>query len=374
VCWSAVKGLTLSDLVRARDFQARHTLMALRAGEPYRIARALTVAAVHSATGGGRTQARTAELLDATTAIAKRLDNPYSIAFALSVGGVAAYLEGRWRVARDLSASSAVLFRERCRGVAWELANAHYYSMLSLFYLGEVNQLGEALPSLLKEAEDRGDLHALTSMRTRFAYLLQLANDEPQAAREDLRAAIAIWPGDTFRLQHWYEMNGQAECLLYAAEPKAALRLVRDRWPLLERSLLLHTQSTLISSLSFRARAAIATGAGDPEAVALAEKDARRIESERMPWGNALAKLLRAGVASVSGKKNAALDFLAAAERDFAAADMALHATVARRRRGELLGGTEGGDLLRDADEWMATQSIRNPERMAAMLAPGKWS
>jgi serine/threonine protein kinase len=372
VCWSAAKGLILSDLIRGFDFHARHALLALRAGEPYRVARALTIEAANSGQGGGRTRGRTSQMLEEAMAIAKRIDHPHAIGFALSVAGVTAYLEGRWKDAREFTQRAESVLRERCRGVAWDLDNTHYYALLVLFFLGELKQLGEALPGLLKEAQDRGDLYAVTSMRTRLSYLVRLANDEPARAREELREAIAIWPADVFRLQHWYEMIGQVESLLYAGEGPSAWGVVRERWPLLERSFILRAQSIRIQSLSFRARAAIA--ADDPEAAALAEKDAGRIERERMPWGNALAKLLRAGVASVREEKTEAIAYLEAAERDLVAADMALHATVARRRRGQLAGGTDGAALVAAANEWMAAQSIRNPERMAAMLAPGKWS
>ena len=54
--------------------------------------------------------------------------------------------------------------------------------------------------------------------------------------------------------------------------------------------------------------------------------------------------------------------------------DMALHAACARRRLGELTGGDEGRTLIAAANEWMRGQEIKNPERMAAVIAPGKWS
>jgi hypothetical protein len=52
---------------------------------------------------------------------------------------------------------------------------------------------------------------------------------------------------------------------------------------------------------------------------------------------------------------------------------MALFAAAARRCRGELLGGEAGRALVAEADAWMAAQSIRDPDRMARMLAPGAW-
>jgi len=50
--------------------------------------------------------------------------------------------------------------------------------------------------------------------------------------------------------------------------------------------------------------------------------------------------------------------------------EMALFAATARRRRGEIIGGEEGRSLVRASVACMIEQRIRNPERMAGMLAP----
>ena len=89
--------------------------------------------------------------------------------------GTMARLEG----ARD---RSAVLLQERCRGVAWELDNVHYYSLLALFNLGELRLLAETLPVVVKDARDRGDLYQVTSIRTRLEYVTRLMRDEPDRA------------------------------------------------------------------------------------------------------------------------------------------------------------------------------------------------
>jgi hypothetical protein len=128
----------------------------------------------------------------------------------------------------------------------------------------------------------------------------------------------------------------------------------------------------LILTLYRRALSALAAVKSDGDAVLLreAQRDARRIERERMPWGDALAHLVRAGIARFRGDRTAALQHLSAGEAGLEVARMSLYAAAARRRRGELAGGAEGRALMEAADAWMTGQLVRNPIRMAAMLVP----
>ena len=60
-------------MVRGADFQARHLLLALRAGEPYRVARALALEAGYSATAGTRSRKRSEQSGRAAAALAARV-------------------------------------------------------------------------------------------------------------------------------------------------------------------------------------------------------------------------------------------------------------------------------------------------------------
>jgi hypothetical protein len=81
--------------------------------------------------------------------------------------------------------------------------------------------------------------------------------------------------------------------------------------------------------------------------------------------------LLEAGVQAVEGDRTAADARLQDALARFERADMKLYAAVTRRRIGALRGGEGGRDILRQADDWMAGQDIRNAASITRMLAPG---
>lgn len=143
--------------------------------------------------------------------------------------------------------------------------------------------------------------------------------------------------------------------------------------------MLMRVQYIRIESLYHRAAAALGVAAGDVTVnrrnalLKIAEADARSIQREHMAWSNPLALLLHAAVAAARKNRQAAADLLRDAEAGFDAADMGLYAAAVRRRRGELMPGEDGARLIEAADAWMLRQKVRNPARMTAMVAPGKW-
>jgi hypothetical protein len=134
-------------------------------------------------------------------------------------------------------------------------------------------------------------------------------------------------------------------------------------------------QSVRTLALFLRARVRLASAeGGERERAALlsgAAGDARAIEREKMAWATPHATLIRAGVAHVRGDTEAAQALLREAAAGFDAVDMALHAAAARRCLGKLTGGDEGARLIDRAEAWMRSETVKNPARMTAMLAPG---
>jgi len=375
-CWSVATALGVVDTIRGADFQGRHLLLALEAGDRYRIARALAVEAVYAAVEGAHHRERYERLIGQADRLANEVGHPQAIALVAMVRGASEFLQGRWKVARDLLNRAEPLLREKAAG-AWQIDTHlyHLYYLLTLFNLGDVAELCRRLPNLLDEARERDDLTAATSLRARVGYLPGLVADDPDAALGEVNAAMARWPRDGFHAQHSWELYARGEIDLYAGRGIDAYRYIAERWSPLKRSMLLRVQGARVESRYLRARAAVAAAAGasgDRRAfLHTARSDARKLGRESMAWSRAAADFIRAGLTSVEGDRAAAIGHLQRAEQAFQAVDMALHTAVARYQLGTLSGGLEGEALVRAADDWMAGQGIKHPARMAAMLAPG---
>ena len=131
------------------------------------------------------------------------------------------------------------------------------------------------------------------------------------------------------------------------------------------------------SATRMRAACAIAAAATAPNPkplLAIAERHARELERERhysVIANIAKAELLRAGIAATRGNEATALDYLSLAIDRFQECGSAFWHALALRRKGQVLGGSEGLALVRQADEWMAREHIVNPAAMTAAFIPG---
>ena len=115
------------DTIRSGDFQARHLLLALDAGEPYRIARALAMEAGSWRPAAGQPPERAVRAARRGDALAERIDHPHAIGWPQLAAGVAAFELGRWAEARRRAGGAERIFRERCIGVAWETTTAQLF-------------------------------------------------------------------------------------------------------------------------------------------------------------------------------------------------------------------------------------------------------
>jgi len=377
-CWAVASGLGLIDPIRGGDFQTRGLHMALDAGEPFRVARSLAMEASYHATAGEKGRAKAQRILADAAAVAEQRDDHYLRGLTLFASALTAYQGGQWARARQLSEEAEARYLEHCSGVSLEVASNRHFHVLALLQLGELRELARSIPMYVEDAEARGDRFTTTSFRNGCMNIAWLLRDDPDGAAEAVREALAPWSPDTFLLQHYEGLYADTHILLYRGDGAAAWRRVEQDWPALRRSMLLQIQQLKLEALFFRGRAALAAavsgGEGVPPArtlLAEATRLAGRIESERMAWSDPLARVLRAGVAHLSGDRAGAIVGLDGAVAALDGQQMRLYAAAARWMRGHLLGGSEGGTAVQLADDWFASESVQNPAAMAACFAPG---
>ena len=309
VCWSAGAGLSVVDTIRGADFQARGLLLALEAGEPSRIARALAMEAAHTASTGGSNRKTTARLLERAEDLARRVEDPYALGMVILARGVAAYLEGRWQDAHESCDRAEMIFRDHCTGVAWEIDTANAFSLWGLSHLGEIAELCRRWPILLAQARERGDLYASMNLSSYLMSVVRLAADDPDTARAELRETMARWSRQGYHVQHNDALWAGVQIELFCGAGQSAWNLIRQAWPALRRSLLLRVQFVRTSMHFLRARAALAAaaelGCSRPaearSLLATAAHDARRLEREAMPCPWAYALMIRGGLAALGG-------------------------------------------------------------------------
>ncbi|GMU61262.1 MAG: hypothetical protein AMXMBFR34_30250 [Myxococcaceae bacterium] len=360
VCWSFSVGLAMVDTIRGASFQSRQLILALDAGEPYRVARALAAEAAFVAIAGRKAEARARRLILEARAVANRVRDPQLLGLVDFCDGLTRFLVGRWREAAELTVQAERAFTSAGYAVTWEAASSRLFAVWSLAWLGEYPQLARRIPELVREAERRGDRYAVTSLQSGLATVTALAGDAPEEARTAVRRVIAEWGGRHFHFQHYWALLSEGMIDLYVGRPQDSAPTVEIGWAQLRAAMLLQIQNVRVEGRYLRARLAVALGnAAD------ALEHAEAIEAERVEYGRALALAIRGVVAGREGEAQ----LQAAAER-FTALDMHAYAAAARIRLGEIRSDELGRANQRAGTVWLESRGVRKPEPFAQMLLP----
>ena len=376
-CWSVSVGLGIVDTVRGAVFQTQHAIEALDSGELHRATRAMCMEAGYRSVRGSRSQRRTARLLSDAKELVDRADTPYAHGLFALCAGIAAFLEGRWKSGAASCLAAEQILLDGCSGVPWELDSARFFSFYCHFFLGEMKTMAVRYPLLVSDGQERGDLYALTMFRGLHSHFVYLCSDEPAEGLEVSYNAISQWSQAGSQVHLMWEVWAASDIALYQRRGSLAWAGIRQKWPTMEGALSLHVQFSKLCMLDLRGRSALGAideGASSADGVRRlmreAERATRRMDRERTDWGSALAELLRAGMDVRRGQKDAARRRLELAEQRLGDLDMHLHRAVARRRLGELIGGSEGASRIAASEAWMLSEGIRNPERLAYVFAP----
>ena len=369
-CWAAAAGLGLVDTFRGAIFQSRGSLLSLRAGEPYRVARSLATEAAYVSSPGARGLERAERLLDLARRLAHRTADPHAIALTHLSGGIVAFLCGDWIHALERCRRAREQL-EQCRGVLWERTTTATFLLASLQYLGRLDELAAEVPALTAAAESEGNRNAVTELATRFN-MLWLIGDQPAAARSAVDDSIARWSQRGFHRQHSNALRAHVHIDLYVGAARAAWERVVSSWPDLRGSLLLGIQLLRVEMLYLRASSALAvcaTEGVEPRLRRDAESGARRLRREDAAWIRPFGLVIEAGLGWQAGDAQMAASKLGAAIGGFEASGTHLWEVAARLRLG-VLEGPAGAERRAGAAEWLLRRGVIDPERFAWMLAP----
>lgn len=374
LCWSLGNGLGGVDVIRGADFQARHLLLSLESGEPYRIARAFAWEAVlRSLEGSPAALAQAHDLTARAEVIARRIQHPHAIAWVAAAKGVTAHNSQRFREAVTLSDTAITLFREACTDIAWEIASMSAWWYLSaLYFTGDIETLHRRLPASLNEAETLGDRYMQTALGVYAHPAAVMLAGRPDDAIATIDRALGAWKAHDFHSMHNMALYSRTNALLYLGDGRRALAHILGEWKQLEASYLLRSRATRIRGQDARARALLAASAtSDPRAAEPVLREvlawADRLEKDRSPWSDGHAFALRAAVQLRRGGPEKAITLYRRAQAAFLLADMELLAHAAERHIATL--ASDAASVAR-IDAWMTGRGIADPQRTAATLIP----
>ncbi len=358
------------DFIRGADFQARAAALALRIGDPRRLAYALSSEGITLSSLGTRQAARVARAIEEGRRIAATQDDPFLHAMLACAEGAAAYFKADFAGAVARFEAADAMFREQTRGTAYESATMRLMRLWALRHLGDYVAMRHSFGECVRDAARRGDEYFETTL-CRSANAVWLAMDDVASARLDLKRKAWMPGAAAFSLQHWYALRADAEIDLYTGAHEGALERAAAGLAAMNASMLSRIELVSAEVRWLEARLLCARADAGPEedrarCLSRAAQRARALRKEPLQCAVAWGRLVEATVAHLRGEPERAAEWLAMAEAAAESSKMRLLAAAARARRATVTGGDPGAAL-----ESIRALGCENPARMIDVVTPG---
>lgn len=365
--WEVAAAVTNADFLRGSVYGAEMMLRAIASRDPAHIAGACGLDAVNAACGNK--PQRVEAMLAAAEEAALRTERDDVLGRVRGLATICRQLQGRWRDAVRLASNTVELLNAGAR-INWDLAIVIWWKLTSVACIGDIGDLVTQIPEALRDAEARGDVYAATEFRTHRSTWAWLGIDDPDVADAQVDIAERDWTPPGYQFQHWHMLFSRSEIDLYRATPQRSFERLSQEWG--RARFLRQVQGVRADMRYTRARLALALVAGSQkrtDLIRMAITDGRALVAERVPWIQALGRLVLAGAASHSDVSMASQMF-EEVEKEFEAVDMRLHAQVARLRRGQVADGAAGQTLIDGALAAANDCGVKHPLRFFEMLLP----
>ncbi len=251
------------------------------------------------------------------------------------------------------------------------------WSRLQILCLGgDFDEVARSTPALLDDAwarDNRGVVPFLSGVPGAVA---RVAVEDLVDLRRDLDRSRTAWHKPSFTWQDIMQTQGEVLLAAYEGDMGPALAVTELLENKLSKSLARHAASVrgyvgYVSSWTSLGRARRLPHG--PERARLLERASASLRfghSKRL--AAAWSSPLEPAVEVLRGNTEAAVAMLRALVADESASErLPVYAVCARRGLGALLGGDEGAALVREADRFLKTHGVVDPERFVAAVAPG---
>ncbi len=369
--WAAATGLMNFDPITGAALQGRGLRIALKCGDPVRIARALTFAAMSTVLTAGPSAKRDAmALLQQARELSTSHDVHARALIALIEAQVHWLLDRRWEASDRAYDEAETLLRQVTASKTWELSILHPQRVWSLFFRGRLQAgLGYSV-EVMREARERGDVFLPVNLDIICGVNRRLMADDSPGASAFLDTIGESLPQITSILRVM-QIFMRYHVELYEQRP-TVWQTVTETWPYLKSTHQLRIEQMRIQMYHLRANCALTmlNTAPDPAFyVKEAERIAALLAKERASWAIAESQMIRAGLAEWHGDRPKAIELLDVASRTLESLELGQIAPAARRQQGVLMGGARGRALIEAADAQMSGQGCRAPEKIVRMWA-----